>query len=156
MRARKTRGRNGTSIFLRWRSSISTVHLQATIDVPIKARWLRPCNSQLCWPSIARRSIEKEREGSESSTVYGLNSEEMVTLVVATTTDPASINPAAAFLDMPGWQPGPSFEVPNIDPNALSFSIGFSLGYGTAETVACRESGASRISTFGCSNTTRA
>ncbi|KAK4772022.1 hypothetical protein SAY86_013797 [Trapa natans] len=34
----------------------------------------------------------------------------MVTLVVATTTDPASINPAAALLAMPGWNPGPSFE----------------------------------------------
>ncbi|OWM89440.1 hypothetical protein CDL15_Pgr024188 [Punica granatum] len=34
----------------------------------------------------------------------------MVTLVVATTTDPASINPAAALLDMLGWKPGPSFE----------------------------------------------
>ncbi|KAE9451131.1 hypothetical protein C3L33_16968, partial [Rhododendron williamsianum] len=34
----------------------------------------------------------------------------MVTLVVATTTDPASIGPAAALLAMPGWQPGPSFQ----------------------------------------------
>lgn len=31
----------------------------------------------------------------------------MVTLVVATTLDPASIGPASAFLSMPGWQPGP-------------------------------------------------
>ncbi|THF94690.1 hypothetical protein TEA_015552 [Camellia sinensis var. sinensis] len=34
----------------------------------------------------------------------------MVTLVVATTTDPASIGPASALLAMPGWQPGLSFE----------------------------------------------
>ncbi|XP_002512027.2 D-aminoacyl-tRNA deacylase [Ricinus communis] len=34
----------------------------------------------------------------------------MVTLLVATTTDPASINPAAAILAMPGWQPVPSFQ----------------------------------------------
>ncbi|TKW38442.1 hypothetical protein SEVIR_1G114500v4 [Setaria viridis] len=31
----------------------------------------------------------------------------MVVLVVATTKDPASIGPAAAFLAMPGWSPGP-------------------------------------------------
>ncbi|KAH7841732.1 hypothetical protein Vadar_033562 [Vaccinium darrowii] len=34
----------------------------------------------------------------------------MVTVVVATTTDPASIGPASALLSMPGWQPGPSFQ----------------------------------------------
>ncbi|KAM1082151.1 hypothetical protein ACFX13_021192 [Malus domestica] len=33
---------------------------------------------------------------------------EMVTLIVATTTDPASINPANALLAMPGWDPSPS------------------------------------------------
>ncbi|KAG5394950.1 hypothetical protein IGI04_024913 [Brassica rapa subsp. trilocularis] len=32
---------------------------------------------------------------------------EMVTLIVATTSDPASINPAAALLAMPGWTAGP-------------------------------------------------
>ncbi|KAI3686570.1 hypothetical protein L1987_80250 [Smallanthus sonchifolius] len=31
----------------------------------------------------------------------------MVTLVVATTVDPASIGPASALLSMPGWHPGP-------------------------------------------------
>ncbi|GMQ11014.1 hypothetical protein CsSME_00053794 [Camellia sinensis var. sinensis] len=31
----------------------------------------------------------------------------MVTLVVATTIDPASIGPASALLSMPGWYPGP-------------------------------------------------
>lgn len=36
---------------------------------------------------------------------------EMVTLVVATAVDPASIGPAAALLSMPGWHPGPSFQV---------------------------------------------
>ncbi|KAK3012729.1 hypothetical protein RJ639_009562 [Escallonia herrerae] len=35
---------------------------------------------------------------------------EMVTLVVATTTDPASIGPASALLAMPGWHPGPLVE----------------------------------------------
>ncbi|KAG0503269.1 hypothetical protein HPP92_003341 [Vanilla planifolia] len=39
------------------------------------------------------------------------NKEEMVVLVVATTADPASIGPAAAFLAMPGWTPGPFVEV---------------------------------------------
>ncbi|KAG5411663.1 hypothetical protein IGI04_007982 [Brassica rapa subsp. trilocularis] len=33
---------------------------------------------------------------------------EMVTLIVATTYDPASINPAAALLAMPGWTTGPT------------------------------------------------
>ncbi|CAL5445026.1 unnamed protein product [Camellia sinensis] len=32
---------------------------------------------------------------------------DMVTLVVATTIDPASIGPASALLSMPGWYPGP-------------------------------------------------
>ncbi|KAI9091914.1 hypothetical protein K1719_027849 [Acacia pycnantha] len=34
----------------------------------------------------------------------------MVILLVATTTDPASINPANALLAKPGWQPGPHFQ----------------------------------------------
>ncbi|KAJ0747799.1 putative D-aminoacyl-tRNA deacylase [Helianthus annuus] len=34
-------------------------------------------------------------------------SRNMVTLVVATTIDPASIGPASALLSMPGWHPGP-------------------------------------------------
>ncbi|KAL2542837.1 D-aminoacyl-tRNA deacylase [Abeliophyllum distichum] len=34
----------------------------------------------------------------------------MVTLVVATTSDPASINPAKELLAMPGWQTGPTLE----------------------------------------------
>ncbi|TKY58529.1 D-aminoacyl-tRNA deacylase [Spatholobus suberectus] len=34
----------------------------------------------------------------------------MVALLVATTSDPASINPANALLAMPGWQPGPHFQ----------------------------------------------
>lgn len=33
-----------------------------------------------------------------------------VTLLVATTGDPASINPAKALLSMPGWNPGPSVQ----------------------------------------------
>lgn len=43
----------------------------------------------------------------------------MVTLVVATTTDPASIGPASALLAMPGWHPGPLLQV----PPSLSLSI---------------------------------
>lgn len=35
----------------------------------------------------------------------------MVTMVVATTTDPASLNPANTLLAMPGWHPGPPFQV---------------------------------------------
>ncbi|XP_057777465.1 D-aminoacyl-tRNA deacylase isoform X2 [Salvia miltiorrhiza] len=34
----------------------------------------------------------------------------MATLVVATTADPASINPAKALLSMPGWLPGPTLD----------------------------------------------
>ncbi|KAK3039783.1 hypothetical protein RJ639_027096 [Escallonia herrerae] len=34
----------------------------------------------------------------------------MVTLVVATTTDPASLGPASALLAFPGWHSGPSFQ----------------------------------------------
>ncbi|KAF9624452.1 hypothetical protein IFM89_011460 [Coptis chinensis] len=34
----------------------------------------------------------------------------MVALVVATTTDPASIGPASALLAMPGWHPGPPLQ----------------------------------------------
>ncbi|KAL3020951.1 hypothetical protein AAZX31_05G171600 [Glycine max] len=34
----------------------------------------------------------------------------MVALLVATTSDPASINPANALLGMPGWKPGPHFQ----------------------------------------------
>ncbi|CAL9191161.1 unnamed protein product [Musa hybrid cultivar] len=35
----------------------------------------------------------------------------MVTLVVATAADPASVGPASAFLAMPGWNPGPSIAI---------------------------------------------
>ncbi|KAL0357660.1 UNVERIFIED_CONTAM: D-aminoacyl-tRNA deacylase [Sesamum calycinum] len=41
---------------------------------------------------------------------YTTSIREMVTLVVATTVDPASIGPASALLSMPGWQPGPSLQ----------------------------------------------
>ncbi|KAK9934953.1 hypothetical protein M0R45_022074 [Rubus argutus] len=34
----------------------------------------------------------------------------MVTLIVATTSDPASVNPANALLAMPGWDPTPSLQ----------------------------------------------
>ncbi|MBA0589144.1 hypothetical protein Gorai_017908, partial [Gossypium raimondii] len=34
----------------------------------------------------------------------------MVTLVVATSADPASIGPASSLLAMPGWHPGPSLQ----------------------------------------------
>ncbi|XVF49907.1 hypothetical protein PTKIN_Ptkin04bG0053700 [Pterospermum kingtungense] len=34
----------------------------------------------------------------------------MVTLVVATSADPASIGPASSLLSMPGWHPGPSLQ----------------------------------------------
>ncbi|KAL9226126.1 hypothetical protein vseg_001974 [Gypsophila vaccaria] len=34
----------------------------------------------------------------------------MVTLIVSTTIDPASVGPASALLAMPTWAPGPSFE----------------------------------------------
>ncbi|XP_010425177.1 PREDICTED: D-aminoacyl-tRNA deacylase [Camelina sativa] len=41
----------------------------------------------------------------------------MVTLIVATTSDPASINPAAALLAMPGWTAGPT-----LPPDIKSFT----------------------------------
>ncbi|GER43822.1 D-tyrosyl-tRNA(Tyr) deacylase [Striga asiatica] len=46
----------------------------------------------------------------------------MATLVVATTADPASINPAKALLAMPGWQPGPT-----LDGGIRSFKNGDGL-----------------------------
>lgn len=46
----------------------------------------------------------------------------MATLVVATTADPASINPAKALLAMPGWLPGPT-----LDGGIRSFKNGDSL-----------------------------
>uniref|UniRef100_A0A1D1Z0P3 D-aminoacyl-tRNA deacylase n=1 Tax=Anthurium amnicola TaxID=1678845 RepID=A0A1D1Z0P3_9ARAE len=48
-----------------------------------------------------------EREQSRAEQEGG---GEMVTLVVATTADPASVGPAAALLAMPGWHPGPSLD----------------------------------------------
>ncbi|KAL3830591.1 hypothetical protein ACJIZ3_019393 [Penstemon smallii] len=44
---------------------------------------------------------------------------EMVTIVVATTADPASINPAKALLSMPDWHPGPT-----LDGGIRSFTNG--------------------------------
>ncbi|KAL6538822.1 D-aminoacyl-tRNA deacylase [Orobanche minor] len=46
----------------------------------------------------------------------------MATLVVATTADPASINPAKALLAMPGWETGPA-----LDGGIRSFKNGDSL-----------------------------
>ncbi|EPS63066.1 hypothetical protein M569_11719 [Genlisea aurea] len=46
----------------------------------------------------------------------------MVTLVVATTADPASINPAKALLAKPGWAPGPI-----LDGGIRSFKYGDSV-----------------------------
>lgn len=40
-----------------------------------------------------------------TSSVPTKTTKKMVTLIVATTTDPASINPANALLAMPGWDP---------------------------------------------------
>lgn len=61
-------------------------------------------------PAHARRTYTlKERERYQR----------MVSLVVATTADPASIGPAAALLAMPGWQPGPSLQVTHIIPNSV-------------------------------------
>lgn len=48
---------------------------------------------------------------------------EMVTLVVATTTDPASIGPASALLAMPGWHPGPPLQVSLSLNQSLSLSL---------------------------------
>ncbi|GFP95310.1 d-aminoacyl-tRNA deacylase [Phtheirospermum japonicum] len=56
------------------------------------------------------------------STAVLQTSQSMVTLVVATTVDPASINPAKALLAMPGWHPGPT-----LDGGIRSFKNGDNL-----------------------------
>ena len=60
--------------------------------------------------STTTHQSSKHIQSSKSNTT-------MVALLVATTSDPASINPANALLAMPGWQPGPHFQVSQtIDP----------------------------------------
>lgn len=54
---------------------------------------------------------QKQLEGKKHVSGGERERQEMVKLVVATTTDPASINPANALLAMPGWHPGPFFQV---------------------------------------------
>ncbi|XP_059640613.1 D-aminoacyl-tRNA deacylase-like [Cornus florida] len=59
---------------------------------------------------IARLAITRGSYVSRTSlcrAYFSKSSRDMVTLVVATTTDPASIGPASALLAMPGWHPGP-------------------------------------------------
>lgn len=53
-----------------------------------------------------KRDPPWERDGDAKK------SRHMVTLVVATTADPASNGPVAALFVMPGWQPGPPIQVP--------------------------------------------
>ena len=53
-----------------------------------------------------------------TDTSRGRKGGEMVTLIVSTTADAASIGPASALLAMPGWLPGPSLQV-----FALSFHL---------------------------------
>lgn len=53
----------------------------------------------------------------------------MVTLVVATTIDPASIGPASALLAMPGWHPGPSIRVSFLFLTTFIFLYVYSLFY---------------------------
>lgn len=48
----------------------------------------------------------------------------MVTLIVATTIDPASIGPASALLAMPGWHPGPPIQV-TISISSLIIFLNF-------------------------------
>ena len=47
----------------------------------------------------------------------------MVTLVVATTADPASVGPASALLAMPGWHLGPSLEALTILISTLALIL---------------------------------
>jgi hypothetical protein len=51
----------------------------------------------------------------------------MVSLLVATTSDPASINPANALLAMPGWQTGPHFQVQIQKPVFFFYDSFFSI-----------------------------
>ncbi|KAL0335866.1 UNVERIFIED_CONTAM: D-aminoacyl-tRNA deacylase [Sesamum radiatum] len=55
---------------------------------------------------------------------YTTSIREMVTLVVATTVDPASIGPASALLSMPGWQPGPSLQLSTCRGGAKICNLG--------------------------------
>ncbi|CAI9284049.1 unnamed protein product [Lactuca saligna] len=58
--------------------------------------------------SLTRRLIGFPTLTSSRKHCSGAHSRRaMVTLVVATTLDPASIGPASALLAMPGWHPGP-------------------------------------------------
>lgn len=62
--------------------------------------------------SLTRRLIGFPTLTSSRKHCSGAHSRRaMVTLVVATTLDPASIGPASALLAMPGWHPGPFLQV---------------------------------------------
>ncbi|RLN07342.1 uncharacterized protein C2845_PM11G12150 [Panicum miliaceum] len=58
-------------------------------------------------------SVSQLGRGAASAEAESEDEDRMVVLVVATTSDPASIGPAAAFLAMPGWSPGPPIAVIN-------------------------------------------
>jgi hypothetical protein len=58
-------------------------------------------------------SVSQLGRGAASAAAESEDEDKMVVLVVATTSDPASIGPAAAFLAMPGWSPGPPIAVIN-------------------------------------------
>lgn len=79
----------------------------------------------------------------------GSSGEDMVTLLVATSADPASIGPASSLLAMPGWHPGPSLQVQSIFnhpffSNFLSvifFSLAFHLRYNSSGCCELYEQG---------------
>ncbi|XP_011086913.1 D-aminoacyl-tRNA deacylase isoform X2 [Sesamum indicum] len=63
-----------------------------------------------CRRAAATRFNSGYIANSSGKNTYTTSIREMVTLVVATTVDPASVGPASALLSMPGWQPGPSLQ----------------------------------------------
>lgn len=82
---------------------------------------------------LADAPIEIPFAASKSSIIlqhpiHGAANEEMtmVTLLVATTIDPASINPANELLAMPGWSPGPSLQVFWTYPSISTWSVSVS------------------------------
>ncbi|XLR50027.1 hypothetical protein HN51_000706 [Arachis hypogaea] len=65
----------------------------------------------LLFPSpSSSTSSSSSSSSSNSIQVKHHHHSAMVTLLVATTSDPASINPANALLAMPAWQPGPHLQ----------------------------------------------
>ncbi|XP_061359495.1 D-aminoacyl-tRNA deacylase isoform X3 [Gastrolobium bilobum] len=61
-------------------------------------------------PSSSTSTHQRNKPNQSLQERETFSNKAMVALLVATTTDPASINPANALLAMPGWQPRPHFQ----------------------------------------------